>query len=387
MKGRTLQEVWEQCQNTCPSCAHLYKHIENQYHRVLENLFEPFALYQIVYDDEGIPIDAKFLHVNPVYEEYFRFPREYLIGKTFKEIWSASGDWLKNILDAAVSKETCCCEGFSEECSSHMRGIAFPVLPDKVAVLFWDLSDLKKSEKALAFSKDRLHQYREELRQLVIQLSLSEALTRRKIASEIHDKMGYSFVNLIQHFEKMKPLLSSKEAEDELNAATVLVENVLHEMRNLTFQISSPVLYEVGLGAALKALGESIFENHNIHFSYDGKLSDQGIDDNVCVLLYQMVKELFVNVIKHAKAQNVSVLLRRGREMVRVIVEDDGIGFSHPFSKHRNDPHHFGLFSIRERLKYIGGSIEIYSEPDKGSTIYMTAPISLPENTQSIWDV
>lgn len=358
-----------------------FKCVKLEYQTVLENLFEPFALHQVIRDEKGKAVNVRFLDVNPAYEQVMGHKRSAVIGRTFDKIWPNPEDvWMDNMLQAAENGKHIHFEGYSREADRYLHSMAFPVPPDKVGVLFLDITNWRQSEEALDQSKTRLLQYREELRRLVTKLSLAEEQVRRQIATEIHDDLGSSHVSVLNNLKQIRANLPERARVDKVDETISMMQRIILKARKLTFHISSPILYEVGLGAALKHLGDNLFAEQGILFHYRGKLSDQEIDNNVTILLYQIVKELFVNVLKHAGASKVTVNLRRGPEKVTVIVEDDGVGFSEPFRKRNEDDNHFGLFSIRERLNYIGGSIQVLSEPGKGSTIY----ISTPANTKDL---
>lgn len=353
------------------------------YRIILQNLFEPFSLLEIIRDEKGKAVNVRFIDVNPAYEKVMKVSRIDVIGKTFDQIWPNPEEvWIDNIIDASENGIHAHFEGYSREVDRYLHSMAFPVLPDRVGVLFLDITDWQQSNEALDFSNAKLLQYREELRELVTKLSLAEEKVRRSISTEIHDNLGYYLVDTLNELKSIEMGLINEKDRERMKVATEKMRHIVDMTRRLTFQISSPILYEVGLGAALKKLGEDIFEHKKIGFSYKGKLSDQGISDDLTVLLFQIARELMINIVKHAEATQATVTLRRSNDKVTIVVEDNGIGFSPEKVKSRIEGHQFGLFSIRERLSYLGGKIQIYSEEGRGSTISVTAPFSPAEKTE-----
>lgn len=346
------------------------------YESILKTLLEPFALHEIIRDEEGCPIDFRFIDVNPSYEKVMRRKRINVVGKTFQEVWPNPEElWMDNMLETAKSGHSRHFEGYSRETDRYLHALFFPVNSNVIGVLFLDLTQYYQSEEALDRSQRMLLKYSQELQSLVTRLSLTEEGIRRTIAREIHDQFGYSFVTVMNNLKQIRKLADEDEAAlSKVNNTINILQDIIDDARELTFQISSPILYEVGLGAAIKDLGERLFEKNNIHFTYRGKVCDQGIDDNVTVLLFQIVRELFVNVIKHAQATKVSATLRRTPRNAEIVVDDNGIGFEKNNLFLISGSNHFGLFSIKERLNYIGGTVEILSEPGKGSTILVSAP-------------
>lgn len=353
------------------------------YRVILQNMFEPFSLLEIVRDETGKSVNVRFIDINPAYEKVMGVRRIDVIGKTFDQIWpNPEGVWIQNMIDASEKGIHAHFEGYSREVDRYLHSMAFPVLPDRVGVLFLDITDWQQSSDALDCSNAKLLQYREELRELVTKLSLAEEKVRRSIATEIHDNLGYSLVDTLNELKSIERGLINARDRERMKIAMEKMRDLVDMTRRLTFQISSPILYEVGLGAALKKLGDDIFEHREIGFNYKGKLSDQGINDDLTVLLFQIVRELMINIVKHADASQATVTLRRGYDKVTIVVEDNGIGFSPEKVKSRGEGHQFGLFSIRERLSYLGGRIQIYSEETRGSTISITAPVPPEEENK-----
>jgi signal transduction histidine kinase len=155
------------------------------------------------------------------------------------------------------------------------------------------------------------------------------------------------------------------------------MEQIVEDARSLTFELSNPLLYQVGLDAAVEShLAKHIQGEFGIEceFKSEGPLSSLG--DDIKVVLYQAVRELLANIIKHANASKVGVCITNSGDELKVTVEDDGVGFDPA----RIGPHDvgeggFGLFNIRERLEYLGGNLEIESGREKGACVIMSIPI------------
>lgn len=141
----------------------------------------------------------------------------------------------------------------------------------------------------------------------------------------------------------------------------------------MTFELSPPVLYELGLEAALEWLAEQFQKRHRIpcELKDDGRAKPLG--DDVRAMLFRAANELLLNVAKHAHAHAARVSVRRLAQEVRVTVEDDGVGFD--TSEARARSRGFGLFNIRERLEQIGGHVEIKSGPGRGTRVTIAAPL------------
>ena len=167
----------------------------------------------------------------------------------------------------------------------------------------------------------------------------------------------------------------AKEKE-ELKPVQELIEQAIVDTRSLTFELSPPVLYELGLVPAVEWLTRKIQQEHGIQTRFHDDGQPKPVDENFKVVLFQAVRELLVNVVKHAQASQAQVLLRRDGDAMRIIIEDDGIGFE--VAKTRSEtPRTFGLFNIRERVEYLGGRLRIRSEGQCGTRVTLIAPLNI----------
>jgi signal transduction histidine kinase len=221
---------------------------------------------------------------------------------------------------------------------------------------------------------ERLSAYQQELRSLASQLALTEARERKRIAAEIHDRIGQALA-----LTRIRLGLLARSGLGEEQAKVVgetlpLLEAVIQDTRTLIFSVSSPLLYEVGLGAALERLVEQFGAEGKAVFRYVERRELPKLETDVAVLLFDAVKELLVNTVKHAGARNVRVAASVRDGQVRLRVGDDGIGFE-PGDPGRRGSSGYGLFSLKERLRYVGGDMEIRSRRGRGTLVTLTAPL------------
>jgi PAS domain S-box-containing protein len=239
-------------------------------------------------------------------------------------------------------------------------------------VVIRDISERKASE-------EKIRVYEGQLRSLASELTLLEERERRRIASDLHDHIGQ---NLALSKIKLGELRSSVSSPlvrplDEIHG---LIEQTIQYTRSLTFELSPPILYELGFEAAAEWLAEQIQEKHGISVDFEDDFEPKPLGKQMHVLLFKAVSELLMNVIKHAQAHKVKVAIQREGSNIRITVEDDGVGFDILEANQLGGVKGFGLFSIRERLRHFGGSLQIQSGPRRGTLVTLLAPIEQKKN-------
>ena len=232
-----------------------------------------------------------------------------------------------------------------------------------------DITHRKRAEK-------KVLAYQQKLRSLASELSFAEERTRRQTAVALHDSIGQTMA-----FAKMKlgalrkPTLDASLLES-LDEIIELLNTTISDTRGLISELSPPVLYELGFVPAVEWLCQEMLQKHGIKVGFQDDKRTKPLDSGVRVLLYQAVRELLVNVAKHAESQEADVSISRSGNKIRIEVSDDGIGFDNSeIGLHADIEGGFGLFSIRERLEPIGGQLKIESEPGNGTKVIITAPL------------
>jgi PAS domain S-box-containing protein len=217
--------------------------------------------------------------------------------------------------------------------------------------------------------------YQQQLRSLASQLSLSEERTRRRIATDVHDHIGQNLAMCKIKLETLRESMTSSKLSESCGEISELISQTIDSSRTLTFELSPPVLYELGFEPAIEWLVRKTRQQHGVSADFEGDGQAEPMDNDVRVLLFQVVRELLVNVAKHARARNVKVWTQRAGDEIIVGVEDDGVGFD--TTRARSDGYGtggFGLFSIQERLGHIGGHVNIESGPEQGTRVTLVAP-------------
>lgn len=228
----------------------------------------------------------------------------------------------------------------------------------------------------------RLREHEQQLEELASELSLVEERERRRLATLLHDEIGQPLA-----IARIK-LADARGQDADLTAvideALVLIGHALEQSRSLTSELSPPILYELGLEPALEWLVETTEQRHGIRGSYTSDGKHKPVSNEVQVMVFQAVREMLVNTAKHAAAKTVTVSTTCDGDQLVVEVFDDGRGFDPAALRSSPDAQPgFGLFSIRERLRHLGGTLEVRSRPGEGTHVVLRAPLQTQIQSQT----
>jgi PAS domain S-box-containing protein len=239
---------------------------------------------------------------------------------------------------------------------------------DRLAIcMIENITDQKQAEK-------EIRTYQEQLRSVASELSLTEERERRRLATDLHDHVGQILALAQIKLGAIRESASSTQLLEPMDEVRRLIEQTIQYTRSLTFELSPPILYDLGFDAAVEWLAELMQEQHGLTVKVQADRSTKPMNDEIRVILFQTVRELLVNVAKHAGAKNIGVFIRRADDTLQVKIEDDGLGMELSTDA-ASGPSGFGFFSIKERLKYLGGHLEVVSEPGWGTRVTLQVPL------------
>lgn len=224
--------------------------------------------------------------------------------------------------------------------------------------------------------EDKLLKYQEQLRSLATQLAVAEEHERRRIAAELHDHVAQKLAISKIKLEGIRGSPLTDEAAQTIDQVYELISQTVQDARSLMNKISSPILYELGLEAALEWLVEEFQRMHGLLCNYEDDGEFKPLERDISALLFQAANELLVNVVKHSGVSECEMRVQREGNWIRVTVSDDGAGFNpSEIGPVRRMEGGFGLFNIKERMSGIGGRLEIESAPGEGSRLSLWAPL------------
>ena len=238
-------------------------------------------------------------------------------------------------------------------------------------------TELQKSKVHLRQERGKRKGLQLTLRSLASELVLTEERERRSLATDLHDSVAQSLALCKYYLEELENALTTRTHQRKLGETVALIDQALEQTRSLIFELSPPILHDLGLEAALGSLTNRMQRLHGIKidYTYDGKGKE--LPENLSVLLFRAVRELLFNIVKHAKATQVTISLAKNHDQLKIEVEDDGIGFdpAEAARRLRGGGNGFGLFSVSERLQHLGGSFDISSRPGYGTRAILIAPL------------
>ena len=244
------------------------------------------------------------------------------------------------------------------------------------ALLYYEgtVEDITEQKKA----EEKIKSYQKQLRSLASDLSLAEERERRRIATMLHDHIGQILAISKIKLGAIVQSTGNDESIRQLKEIRDHIEQAIQYTRSLTFELSPPILYDLGLESALEWLAEQTREHQRINCIFEADAYPKPVSDEIRIVLFSAVRELLMNVAKHARANVAKITIRRVNDNITVHVADNGIGFVPSKTNFYLDENKgFGLFSIRERLRHLSGQMDVRSGRGRGTRVILTAPLVL----------
>lgn len=238
-------------------------------------------------------------------------------------------------------------------------------------------------EQQVAERTKELMRSKERLRALVSEVTLAGERERRRLAIELHDHLTQLLVVSRMGVMRARQLAQDPKLAKSLAETDENLDQSLHYTRSLMAELSPRVLYELGLPPALQWLGDQM-RQHGLTVDVSIDSDGIGLPEDQAIFMFQCVRELLWNVVKHAQTQKATVSYTVGERELTVAVADEGKGFD-PIILERGPGamDGFGLFSIRERLELQGGHFELGSSPGRGTRVTLSLPVAVELSTMA----
>jgi PAS domain S-box-containing protein len=232
---------------------------------------------------------------------------------------------------------------------------------DRAACVLQDVTERKQADEKLRAVSRRLFQVRDD--------------ERRHLARELHDEIGQALTAAKINLESIESPEGSAQSL-RLKETSTLLDNVLQQVRQISLDLHSLLLDDLGLVPALRSLLDQQAGRAGLRAQFEAEEPLENIDPEVQTTGFRIAQEAITNVLRHAKAQSVRVHLQAAAGQLQIKIVDDGVGFD-LLEIERRAQHQasFGLMGMRERAVLVGGRMHIISSPNKGTTIEVSLPL------------
>jgi signal transduction histidine kinase len=232
-------------------------------------------------------------------------------------------------------------------------------------------ADLRLAEQFATHAATAVDLSRRVARDALRRVVAGQELERRRLARELHDETGQALTSILLGLRAVEESEGAEEMRKAAGELRELVVATLQDVRRLAVQLRPKALDDFGLAPALERLAQTFAEATEMRVELEPQLGDERLPAEVETTLYRIVQEALTNIVKHAEATSVSILLIRRNATATVVIEDDGRGF---------DPDHVredgvGLLGMRERVELHDGRLTIESVPGSGTTLVAEVPV------------
>jgi len=243
-------------------------------------------------------------------------------------------------------------------------------------------SELQASNQALRQEivkrtqvEQSLLKYQFQLKSMATELRTLEERERRRIAGDLHDGVGQALALAQGKLAELTSSPRSGSKQGELVEVLNLVKQAIAGTRSLAYDLSPPILYDLGLEPALDWLTEKLGRDYPLAVEFEQSGPRVLLDADLRATIFRAVWELLNNVYKHAQTERAWVRLTRTAAELTICVEDHGVGFNLVEACGGTGIGGLGVFSIRERMESLGGSMAITTEPGQGTAVVLRIPV------------
>jgi len=357
---------------------------EAQFRALFENMEDGFAYCQMVFDDEGRPVDFIYLNVNSAFGRLTGL--ENVVGKRVTEVLPGIREIHPELLEtyARVVRT-----GRPERLEIEFKPLAmwltiavYSPQPGHFAAVFDNITERKRAEEALrelnatleskvAQRTAELEHRARQLQKLTLELSQAEEKERRRIAVILHEDLQQQIAGARFHLNLVRSRAKDDRQRADVDKLDAMLTATIEKSRTLSHDLSPAVLHMNDLAEILRWLVNRVRTQHGLIAQVDARGEMTLQSEALALFLFRAVQEMLFNVVKHAGVKESTIRVKRIGRCVALSVVDQGRGFDPQELKETSG---FGLLSIRERVSLLGGRMTIKSVKGQGSRVRLVVP-------------
>ena len=360
------------------------KHLAEQALRESEERYR--ALVEFSPDCVAVSVDDRLVYLNPAGAKLMRAEKPEVLAKligrsVYDFIAPATHEFVRNhrrdVLEQNVAGPIM--EGSllrTDRSSVMAEGQAVPCIYDGQPAILSLIRDITGRKRAETERQEAMIREREAREQFTQQLIASQEAERRRIAAELHDSLGQNLLLAKNRAQlALSSGLASPETREQLEAIRDVASQAIAEVRQIARALHPYQLDHLGLTRAVEAMIENAAQSTNIVFEHKLDPVDDVFSPESATHLYRVVQECLTNALKHAQARSVRIRLERDVRQVRLLVKDNGRGFTPEQRPAGGSSIGLGLKHIAERVRILNGTLQISSAPATGTAIEVVIPI------------
>jgi PAS domain S-box-containing protein len=345
---------------------------EREFHSLAENIPNNIVRY----DRNG-----RVLYYNPSLEKTIGIKLEEAIGKTPREYrrsckFDGCIETLERVIATGVGAKVEIT--FPDEKGDVIHHL-INFVPERdqkgeltgILAIGSDITDLRRSALELLMEQKRRSE-------MALELSMAEERERHAIATELHDRIGQDLALAKIRLGVLAKGAVNNKAVTLLNGIREILDGAIRYVRTLTRRITPPILESGSLEMALKWLCRQIQEDYGLQVLLEDDSDMKNVSRELRVVLYNAVRELLINVARHAAANSARIVADCENDCLTIKVVDDGIGCDPVYLDTclNGEGSGFGLFNVRRRIAHLGGTFGIESAPGNGCRISIMMPLT-----------